>query len=256
MKMKDFGSRLTAGIACAALVFGLTLPANAAAPAEAVRVGSYKGNSLDVGERSGLIIGPSGTEYTVTSSDPDTVTVEQIMGFWVAVAKAEGTAEITAANNAGERGTLTLTVGSAAPASADSTGQPENLDVRQELIRLINQTRVANGAAELPVSEALMNAAQACSDRQYTYHHNQEECEAVTAYGYPHGFGSNLTVFTSVATEHAAQHALENWIKSPGHFQAMIDPKCDSIGVGVTEINGVTYCYMFVGRPDTINPYG
>ena len=254
MKMKNFAHRLTSGIACAALIFGLTLPANAAAPAEAVRVGSYKGDSLDVGERSGLIIGPSGTEYTVTSSDPDTVTVEQIMGFWVAVAKAEGTAEITAANRAGERGTLTLTVGSAA--SADSTGQPENLDVRQELIRLINQTRVANGAAELPVSEALMNAAQACSDRQYTYHHNQEECEAVTAYGYPHGFGSNLTVFTSVATEHAAQHALENWIKSPGHFQAMIDPKCDSIGVGVTEINGVTYCYMFVGRPDTINPYG
>ena len=254
MKMKNFAHRLTSGIACAALIFGLTLPANAAAPAEAVRVGSYKGNSLDVGERSGLIIGPSGTEYTVTSSDPDTVAVEQIAGFWVAVAKSEGTAEITAANRAGERGTLTLTVGSAA--SADSTGQPENLDVRQELIRLINQTRVANGAAELPVSEALMNAAQACSDRQYTYHHNQEECEAVTAYGYPHGFGSNLTVFTSVATEHAAQHALENWIKSPGHFQAMIDPKCDSIGVGVTEINGVTYCYMFVGRPDTINPYG
>ena len=254
MKMKNFAHRLTSGIACAALIFGLTLPANAAAPAEAVRVGSYKGNSLDVGERSGLIISPSGTEYTVTSSDPDTVAVEQIAGFWVAVAKSEGTAEITAANRAGERGTLTLTVGSAA--SADSTGQPENLDVRQELIRLINQTRVANGAAELPVSEALMNAAQACSDRQYTYHHNQEECEAVTAYGYPHGFGSNLTVFTSVATEHAAQHALENWIKSPGHFQAMIDPKCDSIGVGVTEINGVTYCYMFVGRPDTINPYG
>ena len=254
MKMKHFVSRLTAGIACAALVFGLTLPARAAAPAETIRVGSYKGNSLDVGERSGLIISPSGTEYTVTSSDPDTVAVEQIAGFWVAVAKSEGTAEITAANRAGERGTLTLTVGSAA--SADSTGQPENLDVRQELIRLINQTRVANGAAELPVSEALMNAAQACSDRQYTYHHNQEECEAVTAYGYPHGFGSNLTVFTGVATADTAQHALENWIKSPGHFQAMIDPKCDSIGVGVTEINGVTYCYMFVGRPDTINPYG
>ena len=260
MKMKHFVSRLTAGIACAALVFGLTLPARAAAPAETIRVDSYKGNSLDVGERSSLIISPSGTEYTVTSSDPDTVAVEQVAGFWVAVAKSEGTAEITAANRAGESGTLTLTVGTAAdpaaPASTDTEGQPENLDVRQELIQLINQTRVANGAAELPVSEALMTAAQACSDRQYTYHHNQEECEAVTAYGYPHGFGSNLTVFTSVATEHTAQHALDNWIKAPGHFQAMIDPKCDSIGVGVTESGGVTYCYMFVGRPDTINPYG
>ena len=34
MKMKHFVSRLTAGIACAALVFGLPLPARAAAPAE------------------------------------------------------------------------------------------------------------------------------------------------------------------------------------------------------------------------------
>ena len=101
-----------------------------------------------------------------------------------------------------------------------------------------------------------MNAAQACSDQQYTYHHNQEECEAVIAHGYAHGFGSNLTVFTGVATENTAQHALDNWIASPGHFQAMIDPKCDSIGVGVTENGSVTYCYMFVGRPDTINPYG
>ena len=34
---------------------------------------SYKGNTLEVGERSGLIIGPSGMDYTVTSSNPDTV---------------------------------------------------------------------------------------------------------------------------------------------------------------------------------------
>ena len=40
------------------------------------------------------------------------------------------------------------------------------------------------------------------------------------AAGYSHGFGSNLTVFTGVATADTAQHALDNWIKSPGHFQA------------------------------------
>lgn len=160
MKMKNFASRLTAGIACAALVFGLTIPARAAVLTETVRIGSYKGNSLEVGERSGLIIGPGGAEYNVTSSNPDTVAVEQITGFWVAVAKSEGSAEITAASSAGDSGTLTLTVGSpAAPASPDSADQSENLDVRQELIRLINQTRKANGVSELPVSEALMNAA-------------------------------------------------------------------------------------------------
>ena len=256
MKMKNFASRLTSGIACAALVFGLTIPARAAAPAETVRIGSYKGNLLEVGERSGLIIGPGGAEYNVTSSAPDTVAVEQITGFWVAVAKSEGSAEIPAASSAGESGTLTLTVGSpAAPASPDSADQSENLDVRQELIRLINQTRKANGVSELPVSEALMNAAQACSDQQYTYHHNQEECEAVIAHGYAHGFGSNLTVFTGVATENTAQHALDNWIASPGHFHTMIDPACDCIGVGVTQHDGITYCFMFVGIPNSVNFY-
>ena len=58
-------------------------------------MGSYRGNILEVGERGGSIIGPSSTEYTVTSSDPDTVAVERVLASWVAVAKAEGSAEIT-----------------------------------------------------------------------------------------------------------------------------------------------------------------
>ena len=175
-------ARLTVRLTAAMLTLSLlTIPAIAAdPPASAVRVNSYKGNTLAVGERSGLMIGPSGTEYTVTSSDPDTVAVEQVMGFWVAVAKAEGTASITAANRAGERGTLTLTVGSgapAAPAVVDGPSPTEEPDVRQELVRLINQTRKANGVAELPVSEALMTAAQTLSDQRYTWHQTKEECE-------------------------------------------------------------------------------
>ena len=118
-----------------------------------------------------------------------------------------------------------------------------------------NQTRKANGVSELMVNEALMNAAQTISDKRYSWHHSQEECEAALASGYPYGFGVNLTVFTGVATEDAAQHALENWINSPGHFETMLKPACDSIGVGVTESGGVTYCYMFIGQPNTHNPY-
>ncbi len=152
MKNRKILSLLLAGTMTAAL---LAVPAQAA-ETPPIRVSSYKGNTLEVGERSGLFIGPSGMDYTVTSSDPDTVAVEQITGFWVAAAKGAGTAEITASNRAGASGTLTLTVGSAyAPASPDSANQPENLEIRQELIRLINQTRKANGVSELPVSEAL-----------------------------------------------------------------------------------------------------
>ena len=253
--MTSMKKRIAAALMAATLTIGLTVPAAAAeAPNEPIRVSSYKGNTLEVGERSGLIIGPSGMDYTVTSSDPDTVAVEQITGFWVAVAKGAGTAEITAANRAGASGTLTLTVGSAnAPASPDIANQPENLEIRQELIRLINQTRKANGVSELPVSEALMTAAQACSDRRYTWHHAAEEGQAAADAGYPYGFGDNLTVFTG--TDDAAQRAVNNWINSPGHFETMIDSRCDCIGVGVTQYDGITYCYMFVGIPNSVNFY-
>ena len=258
--MTNMKKRIAAALTAATLTIGLTIPAMAAeAPDEPVRVSSYKGSTLEVGERSGLIIGPSGADYTITSSDPDTIAVEQVLTFWVAIAKAEGIAEIIASNSAGERGTVILTVGSAAPAapeapaSGDSAGLTDNLEIRQEMIRLINQTRKDNGVSELPVSEALMNAAQACSNRRYTWHHAPEEGQAAAEAGYPYGFGDNLTVFTG--TVDAAQCAVDNWINSPGHFETMIDPRCDCIGVGVTQYDGITYCYMFVGIPNSVNFY-
>lgn len=220
--MTNMKKRSTAVLTAAILAAALTIPATATvAPAKSIRISSYKGSTLEVGERSGLIIGPSGTEYTVTSSDPDTVVIEQVLTFWVAVAKAEGSAEITASNSAREYGTMTLTVGSTAPAAleppagGDSAGLADNLEIRQEMIRLINQTRKANGVPELPVSEALMNAAQICSNRRYTWHHSPEESKAAVDAGYPYGFGDNLTVFTGTAN--AAQHAVDNWINSAAH---------------------------------------
>ena len=261
--MTSMKKRIAAALTAATLTIGLTVPATAAeAPDEPIRVSSYKGSTLEVGERSGLIIGPSGTDYTVTSSDPDTVAVEQVLTFWVAVAKAEGSAEITASNRGGERGSVMLTVGAAAPATPadpispadrDSAGLADNQEIRQEMIRLINQTRKANGVSELPVNEALMNAAQTCSDRRYTWHHAAEEGQAAADAGYPYGFGDNLTVFTG--TDDAAQRAVDNWINSPGHFETMIDSRCDCIGVGVTQYDGITYCYMFVGIPNSVNFY-
>ena len=258
--MTSMKKRIAAALTAATLTIGLTVPAAAAeAHDEPIRVSSYKGSTLETGERSGLIIGPSGIDYTVTSSDPDTVAVEQVLTFWVAVAKGAGTAEITASNSAGECGSMTLTVGSAAPAapeapaSMDSASLTDNLEIRQEMIRLINQTRKANGVSELPVNEALMTAAQACSDRRYTWHHAPEEGQAAADAGYPYGFGDNLTVFTG--TDDAARRAVDNWINSPGHFETMIDSRCDCIGVGVTQYDGITYCYMFVGIPNSVNFY-
>ena len=254
MKNKKIVSLLLTGAMTAAL---LAVPAQAADPPSAVRVSSYKGNTLEVGEISGLIIGPSGTEYTANSSTPDVVRVGNVLGRWTATAQAPGTATITVTAPDGGTGSATITVVSADAAVPDKADDSAAyLEVRQELIRLINQTRVANGVPELPVDDALMNAAQTMYNKQYSWHDTKEECEAAIAFGYPHGFGCNLTAFTGAGPADIAQRAVDNWISSPGHFETMIDAGGGSLGVGVTENDrGATFCFMFIGMPGTHNPY-
>ena len=133
---------------------------------------------------------------------------------------------------------------------------PTNMEIREEMIRRINEVRRKYGVAELTVNQALMDAAHECSTRLYTYHHNQEECEAVLDAGYPHGFGSNLTVLVGTGTNVIAEKAVTNWEKSPGHLETMISADGDTLGVGVTVDNGRAFCYMMVGNPNAYNPYG
>ena len=141
-----------------------------------------------------------------------------------------------------------------APAQ-EMSSQPTDMEIREEMVRRINEVRRKYGAPVLTVSQALMDAAQECSAYLYTHHNNRVECETVAASGYPHGFGSNLTVFTVTDLERISEKAVANWENSPGHLATMIDPNCNAIGVGVTIANGRAFCYMFVGNPTAHNPY-
>ena len=137
----------------------------------------------------------------------------------------------------------------------ETSVSPTNQELRQEMVRRINQVREEHGAATLAVDQALMDAAQDCSAQMFTSHHNQVECKAVAASGYPHGFGSNLTVFTVTDPERIPEKAVANWSNSPGHLETMTDPDSDTVGVGITVSNGRAFCYMFVGKPGTHNPH-
>ena len=127
--------------------------------------------------------------------------------------------------------------------------------IRTEILALVNQVRQEYGQSAAPADQSLMDAAQDYATRRNTWHDSQEECELVLAHGYPYGFSCNLTVFTSVSAEDVPKTAVKNWVNSPGHLRAMLDPKADSLGVGVVRYEGVTYCYLFVGMSGTINPY-
>ena len=143
----------------------------------------------------------------------------------------------------------------AAPVTSVTNDLSANMDIRMEIVRLVNEVRRENGVSALPVNQSLMDAAQDYSMGMHTSHTNRLECETALAYGYPHGFRSNLTVFTGTGLNRAAETAVANWAKSSGHFEAMIDPIVDSIGVGVTTDGVKICCYMFAGASDAYNPY-
>ncbi len=216
-----------------------------------LQVSSYKGNTLKAGDRSMLTVSSSGGSLSASSSDPSVVSVEQVSGQWVAAAKNGGTAIITVSNSAGESGSLTLTVENTESVSVDLNA---NMEIRQEMIRLINETRRANGVGELVVNEALMNAAQDVSSQQVREHRPYDHI-ALIRYGWPHAGMYNLTVFSPNAHPEIARKAVEDWVNSPGHLATMLMEEGSCLGTGVT-INGPwAYCYMVVGDPTGHNPY-
>ena len=232
-------------------------PYTGIAPAESgIRVSSYKGSTLRPGDRSGLNISPSADIKSVVSTQPNVIRIENASGFWTAIAVSSGTSDVVVTDQHGQTATLTLTVVDGKQgAFIPESGASQTDAARQEIVRLVNQVRRENGVPELTVNAALMDAAQHCASLRVTYHQNKVECEAVAASGYPHGFGSNITAFANVPASETAERAVENWQNSPGHFQTMINPDCDTIGVGISTDEGGTICFLFVGDPNAHNPY-
>ena len=258
VKLRDIGSQVGFNVYWSSGVqIDTGNPYTGVAPENSgIRISSYKGATLFPSERSGLNISPSDNVKSVVSTCPEAVRVENVSGFWTAIAVSPGSADVIVTDADGRSASLTLTVlQPEQSASTQNTTSQDTDTIRQELIGRINQVRRENGVSELSVNQALMDAAQYGSSLHVTYHQNKVECEAVAAAGYPHGFGSNITAFTSVPSSQIAQRAVENWINSPGHFQTMIDPACDAIGVGITDDDRGTVCFMFVGNPSAINPY-
>lgn len=86
-------------------------PYTGIAPAASdIRVSSYKGSTLRPGDRSGLNISPSEEIKSVVSTRPDIIRVENISGFWTAIAVSSGTADVVVTDQHGQTAALTLTL--------------------------------------------------------------------------------------------------------------------------------------------------
>ena len=159
---------------------------SAGAAGASVSISSYKGNILKAGTRSGLLVYPSDAKLELVSSNPEILTVEQIAGNWVAVAKSPGTASIFVVTADGEQVRLTITVSDVDEGRpAAGTDYADNLEIRTEILALVNQVRQEYGQSAAPADQSLMDAAQDYATRRNTWHDSQEECELVLAHGYP-----------------------------------------------------------------------
>lgn len=244
-------------------------PISAPVQTAALKVSSYKGNALSVGDRSMVVVSPYGTSITAISSNPGVIALEQVSGFYVVVVKSAGTAVVSVTDEAGNTADMTLTVSGGtssqnpSPAAEQAQASPvvnsewshnpdadltANTDIRREMVRLINQVRQEHGLAELPADERLMNATQDVSTQHFK-EHTQYEREAVIAYGWLYGGCHNLTCFNMASTGDIAQRAVTNWVNSPGHLRSMLREDLTCIGVGVTIENDTAYCHMFAGDP-------
>lgn len=221
--------------------------------ATSLQISSMKGTELTVGERSSLFISPDGTGCTVVSSNLSVASLEQVAGYWVVVPKAPGSVTVTVTNAAGESGSLVFTVktDTSAPAEIDLNA---NMDIRQEMVRLINEVRQEHGLAALPVNDALMNAAQDCST-QHVSDHQPYDYMILPKYGWSHGASYNLAILDSANFDEAALTAVSLWLNSPGHLNTMLEEKATCIGTGVSVAWGRIYCYMVVGSPRWANAY-
>lgn len=91
---------------------------------------------------------------------------------------------------------------SAAPYTGKASETLSTLEqARRDIVTLVNEVRRENGLPDLEIDQRLMDAAQVCTDRRYTWHHTQEECEAVADAGYLRKSEANWTAILTAKQE-------------------------------------------------------
>ena len=171
VKLRDIGSQVGFNVYWSSGVqIDTGNPYTGVAPENSgIRISSYKGATLFPSERSGLNISPSSNVKSVVSTCPDVVRVENVSGFWTAIAVSPGSADVIVTDADGRSASLTLTVlQPEQSASTQNTTSQDTDTIRQELIGRINQVRRENGVSELSVNQSLMDAAQYCSSLHVT----------------------------------------------------------------------------------------
>lgn len=220
----------------------------------------YPGDPIEIGHVAYVAIQSdpfaenlkAGVEYTLTCADPSMVTIHQAneispgeICYMVEGLKA-GKAVLTAVGSDGFRGSVTITI---TDPENENTGTTSSVDwgtyaeLKQEVVKLINEERNRIGLNTLEVSPKVMQAAEI----------RVQECTTLCDHTRPDGTSYN-TVFKDVKLSSGGNEILargqnvsvetvvDAWIASPGHYKSMTDSEVNYIGVGIAEgANGTMY---------------
>lgn len=124
----------------------------------------------------------------------------------------------------------------AVPLPTPSTTPADPLVARREVIRLVNEYRVANGCPAAPENPILMEAAQAWSDYMQAHnifeHSSAQYPQWYTSRGYSWDASENLA-----SGQDTAQQAVHDWQASPNHNRTLLS--CYYASTGATYDLGV-----------------
>lgn len=116
--------------------------------------------------------------------------------------------------------------------------QPPTID---ELLRLVNAERAKNGVAPLTIDVRLNQSAQMKADDEIKYNYfghvspvtnTRNGLDAIKATGIECVWESENLV-SIISGEPSSRAAVRDWINSPPHHAAMIDPKYSLTGFGI-----------------------
>lgn len=129
------------------------------------------------------------------------------------------------------------------PVAATKAPVQPSPPTRAELLSLVNAERAKYGAAPLVEDSRLDTSAQEKADDEikYDYFGHISPSESPNAGQDSHNFIFNTGIYCVDSSENItenihindAKHAVDAWIASPPHHQAMIDPKYSLTGFGI-----------------------
>lgn len=131
--------------------------------------------------------------------------------------------------------------------------------MQQETLALTNELRADAGSEPLKLNDMLNQAAMvratemALAEEMSHTRPNGEDAETVIV-GLSDVFGENVAAPPSVFADNVPADAVEGWHNSPGHYQNMIEPMFNAMGVGYAmSKSGRWYgCQLFATvRPST-----